>query len=75
MSLLGSRPEPMEETMRVISQTELMRLTRTEQMVLLKRIAAELPSLPAGSTELRAAHANLPNIRKALAARAPWPGF
>jgi hypothetical protein len=52
--------------MRVLSQTELNRLTRTELMVLLQRMAGELANLPENSTELRNAHANLVNIRRAL---------
>jgi hypothetical protein len=54
--------------MRVISQAELSQMTRPELMVLLRRIAAELPKLSAGSAELRNAHANLQNIRRALSA-------
>lgn len=42
--------------MRVISQSELLRLTRTELMVLLRKIACELPNLAEGSIELRNAH-------------------
>jgi hypothetical protein len=53
------------EKMRVISQSELLRLTRAELMVLLRRTACELPDdLPEGSVELRHAHANLLNIRR-----------
>lgn len=63
-----SRPEMTEEKMRVISQAELSQMTRPELMMLLRRIAAELPNLSAGSGELRNAHANLQNIRRALAA-------
>jgi hypothetical protein len=48
----GRGPEPMEEDMRVISQTDLMRLPRTELMVLQQRIAGELACLP---TKLRRA--------------------
>jgi hypothetical protein len=55
-----------EKTMRVLTQGELMRATRTELSALLRRIASELPNLPEGSPELRAAHANLQNIRMAL---------
>jgi len=44
-----------------------MRATRTELSALLRRIAGELPNLPEGSIELRAAHPNLQNIRRALA--------
>jgi hypothetical protein len=36
-----------------------MRATRTEPLALLRRIAGELPNLPEGSPELRAAYANL----------------
>ena len=59
--------------MRVISQTELMRLSRTELMVLQRQIAGDLASLPANSTELRNAHVNLQNIRRALARPSPQP--
>lgn len=53
--------------MRVISQSELLRLSRIELHALLCRIAAELPALPEGSHDLRIAHLNLHNIRVALA--------
>jgi hypothetical protein len=53
--------------MRVISQYELQRLSRTELMVILQKIAAALPDMAEGSIELRDAHANLQNIRRALA--------
>lgn len=59
--------------MRVLSQTELRRLSRAELMALLRRISAELAYLPEGSTELRSAHANLANIRRALTRPAPTP--
>jgi hypothetical protein len=55
------------KTMRVLTQGELMRATRTELAVMLRRIAGELPLLQEGSAELRAAHTNLQNIRRALA--------
>lgn len=57
--------------MRVLSKAELSRLSRNELNVLLRRIAEELPMLPEGSIELRNAHANLHNIRCALARPAP----
>jgi hypothetical protein len=38
------------------------------------RIAGELRNLPEGSAELRAAHANLQNIRRALALPSFQPG-
>ena len=59
--------------MRVLSQTELNRLSRTELMVLLRKIAGELPNYPANSIELRNAHTNLFNIRRALARPSPAP--
>jgi hypothetical protein len=48
----------------LISQTELMRLSRTELMVLQRGIAGELVYLSEDSIELRNAHANLVNIRR-----------
>ena len=56
----------MEETMRVLTQTELSRMTRTELMALLRRLSTTLPDLREGTAELRDAHANLQNIRRAL---------
>lgn len=53
--------------MRMLTPGELSRMTRTELMALLRRIAAELPAMREGSNELRNAHANLMNIRRALA--------
>jgi len=53
----------MEEKMRVLSQSELLSLSRIELMGLLRRIASELTGLH----ELRIAHYNLRNIRAALA--------
>lgn len=50
----------------MLTQNELMRLSRIELMALLRRIAAELPDLPANSPELRIAHVNLHEIRRAL---------
>jgi hypothetical protein len=61
----------MEEIMRVLSQTELSRCTKAELQVLLRKIAAMLPELPENSQALRNAHANLHNIRCALARSAP----
>lgn len=66
--------KPMEETMRVLTQTELSRMTRTELMVLLQRISAQLTDLAENSPELREAQFNLTNIRRALA-RPPGPRF
>lgn len=53
--------------MRVLSQSELNRFTKAELFALLRRIASELPDLKEGSAELRDAHINLQNIRRALA--------
>ena len=54
--------------MGVLSQSELLSLSRIELMGLLRRIASELTALPEGSHELRIAHYNLRNIRAALSA-------
>jgi hypothetical protein len=64
----------MEETMRVLTITELMRLTRTELCALLTRITNELPDLPEGSVERANAHINLRNIRRLMVRRDPSPG-
>ena len=53
--------------MRVLSHSELLRLTRAELAILLRRIAAGLPHLAEGSIDLRNAHTNLQNIRRAMA--------
>ena len=53
--------------MRVISQSELARLGKAELSVLLCQIASELPGLREDSHELRIAHFNLANIRRAMA--------
>jgi hypothetical protein len=59
----------MEETMRVLTLTELMRLTRTELCGLFTQIMSELATLPEGSPERDNALTNLRNIRCALARR------
>jgi hypothetical protein len=59
----------MEKTMRVLTLTELMRLTRIELFGLLARITNDLPKLAEGSAERQAAHINLRNIRTILARR------
>jgi hypothetical protein len=59
----------MEETMRVLTLTELMRLTRTELCALAAQITSELLELPEGSPERDTALTNLRNIRSALARR------
>lgn len=58
--------------MRVLSQSELSRMSKGELSALLNRIACELPELKAGSPELNNAHINLQNIRRAVT---PKPGF
>ena len=60
--------------MRVLSLTELMRLTRTELGALAARITNEMPDFPEGSVERANAHINLGNIRRILARRDPSPG-
>jgi hypothetical protein len=64
----------MEETMRVLTIIELMRLTRTELCALLTRIANELPALPESSAERANAHLNIRNIRLVLSRRDLRPG-
>ena len=53
--------------MRVLTQSELSRSTKAELCALLRKIAGELPDLKEGSADLRNAHINLQNIRRALA--------
>jgi hypothetical protein len=59
----------MEETMRVLTLTELMRLTRTELCALAAQVTNALADYPEGSPEREAAQINLRNIRWALARR------
>ena len=59
----------MEETMRVLTITELLRMTRKELCDLAARIAAALPTYREGSPGRTAALINLRNIRWALARR------
>jgi hypothetical protein len=59
----------MEETMRVLTLNELMRLTRTELCGLAAQITNALVELPEGSTERLNAQINLRNIRSVLARR------
>jgi hypothetical protein len=63
----------MEETMRVLTINELMRLTRTELCGLAAKIAAELPAYREGSPQRTAAQINLITIRSVLARRGPSP--
>jgi hypothetical protein len=59
----------MEEKMRVLTLTELLRLTRTELCRLFTQVTNELASFPEGSPERYIALMNLRNIRWALARR------
>ncbi len=59
--------------MRVLTPYELSTMTRPELDAMLRRIAAELPALPAGSADLRIAHVNLQALRRALAPRPGGP--
>jgi hypothetical protein len=61
----------MEETMRVLSIGELMRLTRTELYDLLARIMNILADFPEDSSDRQAAEINPRNIRTVLA----WRNF
>jgi hypothetical protein len=59
----------MEETMGVLTLTELMCLSKIELCDLLARITNVLPDFPEGSAEREAAQINLRNIRWVLARR------
>ena len=61
--------ETMEETMRVLTLTELMRLTRIELCALAAQVTNALADYPEGSAERNNALTNLRNIRSALARR------
>jgi hypothetical protein len=64
-----ARSKTTEETMKIYSITELMRLTRAELCALLNQIAATLPTFREGSPQRTAAYINLRNIRAILARR------
>jgi hypothetical protein len=59
----------MEETMRVLTINELMRLTRIELCGLFTQITNELATFPEGSPERDNALTTLRNIRWVLARR------
>jgi hypothetical protein len=61
--------ETMEETMRVLTLNELMRLTRTELCGLAAEMTRTLAEFPEDSTERLNAQINLRNIRSVLARR------
>ena len=56
--------ETMEKTMRVLTLTELMRITRTELCDLAARITNALPGLPVASSGYANARINLRNMRE-----------
>jgi hypothetical protein len=56
----------MEETMEVLTMTELMRLTRAELCGLESRVRITMPAHPEGSPERNNAVRNLRNIRRVL---------
>lgn len=60
--------------MRVLTITELMRLTRIELCDLAARITSELPAAPESSPERDTALITLRNIRAVLARRDFSPG-
>jgi hypothetical protein len=59
----------MEETMRVLTITELMKMSKIELCDRLAKITNDLPDYPEDSPERAAAHTNLRNIRLMLARR------
>jgi hypothetical protein len=61
--------EMMEETMRVLTLIELMRLSKIELCNLAARITNAFPDFAEGSPERAAAVTNLRNIRTVLARR------
>src|ERR1700680_2495620 len=61
--------ETMEKTMRVLTLTELMRLTRIELCALAAQVTNALAAFPEGSPERLNAQISLRNIRWALARR------
>jgi hypothetical protein len=61
----------MEETMRVLTIFELMRLTRTELCGLFTKITNELSTFPEGSADRANALTTLRNICWVLARRGP----
>jgi hypothetical protein len=61
--------ETMEETMRVLTLNELMRLTRIELFALAAQITNALAEIPEDSTERLNALINLRNIRSIVARR------
>jgi hypothetical protein len=62
-----------EKMMRVISQTELSRLTRAQLFSLYTQIQVVLADLPQGSPEYEFALGTLNNIKAVLFRKAPSP--
>ena len=62
-----------EKMMRVISQTELFRLTRAQLFSLLTQFQSVLADLPQGSPEYELALGTLNNIKIVLLRKAPSP--
>jgi hypothetical protein len=61
--------ETMEETMRILTLAELMRLTRIELCALAAQVTSALADFPEGSPERLSGQINLRNIRSVLARR------
>jgi hypothetical protein len=68
-----ARPTTKEESMQMLSITDLMRLTRTELCQLLTQTVNALPELPEGSPERDTTVMNMSNIRWAMARRGLAP--
>ena len=64
---------PMEEKMRVLTKSELLRMTRLELLALLRQAASEMVAAPEYSPERENALANIRNIRLTLMRRALAP--
>jgi hypothetical protein len=63
----------MEENMRVLTKSELMRMTRLELLALLRQAATELTASPERSPDRANALINLRNINRMLARRDTAP--
>jgi hypothetical protein len=61
----------MEETMRVLTKSELLRMTRLELLALLRQAANELVAAPERSPDRANAIANLRKINRALTWKPP----
>jgi hypothetical protein len=63
----------MEGKMRVLTKSELLRMTRLELLALLRQAASELVTAPANSPGRDNVLANLQKINRALARNDPMP--